>query len=176
MSKIQDICIVQSEIKRLRRKLRMANHNFHCVTNPVTVVVDSFSGGAHVSDVPQKKCDVFNMNELCKKTNCKNYDWAKSYINLVTRLDKARNVRNDLLVEYFWICRKYHELKVYRNLSRQADLRRREAFHQYCETLYDADDEVAQKNDEKLKVAHDAYEAAVEQCNAARAKLFGREK
>lgn len=174
--KIQDVRIAQAEVKRLRRKLKQAKQSFRCFQEPSEIVVDNFSGGAHIPSTPLKKCDAFNLNGLCEKTNCKNYEWARGYIVLIERLRHARCARNDLLVEYFWICRKYRELQICRNLSHQADLKRREAFHKYCKTLYDMDDEVARQNEKDLQVAHNAYELILGEYNAARAKFFGRSK
>lgn len=174
----KDIKVAQTKVKQLRHQIKDAKRNFHCVKETTEVVVDNLSGGAHIYNSASAKCPAFNSDRLCERQDCKNYEWAKTYIALVKELSDARKVRNDLLVKYFWVFKKYRQLKEYMKLNDLAKLKNREYLHHVCETVYldDADDDVKQKKQQEVSMAAKAYETAVFQRDIARARFWGRKK
>ncbi len=170
----------QQQINGARWPYLLHHVKFQCVKLKSKVVHDNLNGGAHSTEKTEI-CEIVKQGKNCTDTTCKHYAWKVKDEKLQQNLDAWIKVRNDLLVNYFWIFRKYRDLKEYKAASELVKQKSRERLHYVCTRVYDlgsedSDAESVQQNESNLQQVTKEYNDAVALCKAARAKFWGRKK
>lgn len=106
--KIQDISFAIFVVRCLRQKYKYAKQHFHChqdVKN-TDVMVDNFSGGAHIIDVKPMRCFEYDSYTACDNSGCPNHNWNNQYVDLLKRFRVAKQDRNQKILNLFGIHQK----------------------------------------------------------------------
>lgn len=167
---LQELQKVQHSVKDARRAYRQHNKRSECLQ--LDVVNDCLNGGAHINGT--KKCEQYHIGKTCDNKNCEHYAWKAKNEELYQNLLELIEIRNDFLIKYFWIFKKYRQFKIYKQANKFVIQKRREYWNSAGADFCDAGGEDAIK--QSLQSTYEAYRNAMLQRNEARAEFFGRNK